>query len=240
MFANIWLTSALTVTAIFSASAIYKSYSDLQEAKQIQESFQIITDIKTLLAKQYNKNPQDITRDEIITYLPSGGNWEKVLLLDRNSDSNLSEDELINEDGKLVLDESEKIKLLAVKAKLRDTLDTSSVTVDSGKYTFEVGYNENIKEKDKVIEDSLSKVIYYMTQKSIYGTTTLDATELSNIITSFIPLDSIYQDLTNIGETTDSQETKKRILYKELLKIRLEKNENTQEAKLYKILKDIL
>lgn len=52
MLGNIWLSSALIVTAIFSASAIYKSYSDIQEAKQIQEHYQIISEIKTLLAIQ--------------------------------------------------------------------------------------------------------------------------------------------------------------------------------------------
>lgn len=90
MLGNIWLSSALIVTAIFSVGAMYKSYSDIQEAKQVQEHYEIISEIKTLLAKQYNKNPQDITRDEIIAHLPKGGNWEKVLLLDRQKDSNLS------------------------------------------------------------------------------------------------------------------------------------------------------
>ena len=69
MLGNIWLSSALIVTAIFSASAMYKSYSDLQETRQIQENYEIISNIKTLLAKQYNKNPEDVTRDEIIAHL---------------------------------------------------------------------------------------------------------------------------------------------------------------------------
>ncbi|MDZ7818138.1 MAG: hypothetical protein U5K55_05785 [Aliarcobacter sp.] len=94
MLGNIWLSSVLIVTAIFSAGAMYKSYSDIQEAKQIKENYEIVSDIKILLSKQYNKNPEDITRDEIIAHLPRGGNWEKVLLLDRNKDSNLSNKEL--------------------------------------------------------------------------------------------------------------------------------------------------
>ena len=93
MLGNIWLSSALIVTAIFSISAMYKSYSDIQEAKQIQEHYEIISEIKTLIAKQYNKNPLDITRDEIIANLPKGENWEKVLLLDRDKSSNLSNKE---------------------------------------------------------------------------------------------------------------------------------------------------
>ena len=69
MIGNIWLSSALIIIAIFSSSALYKSYSDIQEAKQIQENYEIISNIKTLLAKQYNKNPEDVTRDEIIAHL---------------------------------------------------------------------------------------------------------------------------------------------------------------------------
>lgn len=119
MIGNIWLSSALIITAIFSSSALYKSYSDIQEAKQIQENYEIISNIKTLLAKQYNKNPEDVTRDEIIAHLPSGGNWEKILLLDRNESSTLANKELINDEGKFEISEDQKLKLLALKAKLK-------------------------------------------------------------------------------------------------------------------------
>ena len=125
MFGNIWLSSALIVTAIFSASAMYKSYSDVQEAKQIQENYEIISEIKTLLSKQYNKNPQDITRDEIIVHLPKGENWEKVLLLDRNKSSNLTNKELVYISGNGELSQDEKLKLLALKAKLKNIIDVS-------------------------------------------------------------------------------------------------------------------
>ncbi len=54
---------------------IETSKTNIKEAKQIQEQYEIIKDIKTLLAKQYNKNPEDITRDEIIVHLPKGENW---------------------------------------------------------------------------------------------------------------------------------------------------------------------
>ena len=111
MIGNIWLSSALIIIAIFSSSALYKSYSDIQEAKQIQENYEIISNIKTLLAKQYNKNPEDVTRDEIIAHLPSGGNWDKVLLLDRNESSTLANKELINDEGKFEISEDQKLKL---------------------------------------------------------------------------------------------------------------------------------
>jgi hypothetical protein len=128
MIGNIWLSSALIITAIFSSSALYKSYSDIQEAKQIQENYEIISNIKTLLAKQYNKNPEDITRDEIIAHLPRGGNWEKVLLLDRNDSSTLANKELVNDEGKFEISEDQKLKLLALKAKLKNITDVSSIS----------------------------------------------------------------------------------------------------------------
>ena len=108
MLGNIWLSSALIVTAIFSAGAMYKSYSDIQEAKQIQEHYEIISEIKTLIAKQYNKEPNEITRDDIIVHLPKGENWEKVLLLNRDKSSNLSNKELVNETGNFEISEDEK------------------------------------------------------------------------------------------------------------------------------------
>ena len=241
--ANIWLTSAFTVTVIFSASAMYKSYSDIQEAKQIQEHFQVITDIKTLLAKQYNKNPQDVTRDEIIAYLPSNSNWDKVLLLDRNRDSTLSEDELVNSDGKMVLNENERLKLLAIRAKLKDTLNTTTVAVSNGNYTFDIAYNKSIKEKDKTIESSLDKAIYFLIQKTILDTsTTVDNTLITQVINSYTPLNDIYQKLNGITETSTTVEieAKKKEYFQYLLKERLKKNKNTQEARLYTILKDLL
>ncbi len=238
--ANIWLTSALIVTAIFSASAMYKSYSDLNEAKQIQEHFEIITDIKILLAKQYNKNPNEITRDEIIAYLPKGGNWDKVLLLDRNNDSTLSEDELVNDDGQIEIDENEKVKLLALKAKMNNSLATANMSATDGKYTFDIAHNKSIKQKDKTIEDSLNKAIYYAIQEAIYGTQTDYTTLSADMVDDFIPLSDMYHDLSDIGLVDDDEITKKKIYFKALLKQRLEKSLNPQEAKLYKLMKDEL
>jgi hypothetical protein len=241
MFATkIWLASALTVTAIFTASAVYKSYSDLHEAKQIQEHFEIITDIKTLLAKQYNKNPNDITRDEIIAYLPKGGNWDKVLLLDRNQDSTLSEDELVNNDGEIIINEDEKVKLFALKAKLNDTLNTASMSASNGTYTVNIAHNKTIKQKDKTVEDSLEKAIYYATQELIYGTETNYSSVVTNMVDNFTPHNDIYHDLSDIGLSTDSETIKKEKYFKSLLKSRLEKSLTPIESKLYTLLKDEL
>lgn len=237
---KIWLTSALIVIAVFSASAIYKSYSDLQEAKLIQEHIQIISDIKTLLAKQYNKNPQDITRDEIIAYLPKGGNWDKVLLLDRDSDSTLTNNELVNIDGKIILDENDKIKLLAIKAKLKDNLKTDTLVLNSGQYTLDVGFNKSIKENEKIIDESLNKAIFYMIQQIIYNNSIIDNSSfLSTVITEFTPHDSIYQDMGTVANDAELI-AKKETYFRTLLKNRLIENKNLEEAKLYLLLKDIL
>ncbi len=156
MFGNIWLSSALVVTAIFSASALYNSYSDIQEAKQIQEHYEIISEIKTLLAKQYNKNPQDITRDEIIAHLPKGENWEKVLLLDRNKDSNWTNKKLLKEDGQIEIIADEKLKVSALKA----VSNNNSMTLTNNKYTFTVGENnKNEIIKDIQIQNAIKKAI---------------------------------------------------------------------------------
>ena len=177
MIGNIWLSSALIITAIFSSSALYKSYSDIQEAKQIQENYEIISNIKTLLAKQYNKNPEDVTRDEIIAHLPSGGNWEKILLLDRNESSTLANKELVNDEGKFEISEDQKLKLLALKAKLKNITDVSSISADTStkKYTFEAGdIEKNRVLLDNDLEKSITKAIFFLTEDILYATGSVD------------------------------------------------------------------
>ncbi|BAK72049.1 hypothetical protein [Arcobacter sp. L] len=235
MLGNIWLSSALIVTAIFSISAMYKSYSDIQEAKQIQEHYEIISEIKTLIAKQYNKNPQDITRDEIIANLPKGENWEKVLLLDRDKSSNLSNKELINSLGKIEISENEKLKLLALKAKLKDIIDVNSIEVTNNKYTFEVGQqNKNSVIKDIDIENSITNAIDALAKDILYSTTTNKETVVNDVVNKFIPNDDKFYFLE------DLKEDEKKNYFKSKIKERLYKNENSQETRLYKELKDML
>lgn len=237
MLGNIWLSSALIVTAIFSAGAMYNSYSDIQEAKQIQEHYEIISEIKTLLAIQYNKKPQDITRDEIIAHLPNGGNWEKVLLLDRNKDSTLTNKELLVENGKMEISEDEKLKLLALKAKLKNIIDVNAITSVDGKYTFEVGENnKNVVFKDKDIEDSINRAIHFLGVELLYS----GKTELETVATlknNFIPYNEMYQDFRKIGETSDPDEEvlkkrKKAYFIKRIID-KLYLNETVIETKLY-------
>jgi hypothetical protein len=239
MLGNIWLSSALIVTAIFSAGAMYNSYSDIQEAKQIQEHYEIIFEIKTLLAKQYNKNPQDITRDEIIAHLPIGGNWEKILLLDRNSDSTWTNKELVNKDGNFEISQDEKLKLLALKAKLKDMIDLNSVTPQDGKYIFEISMdNKNITVKDEEIEKAVKRAISYMITKVIYDGVT-DYSTLLPEIKKLTPHENIYHDM---GEDLSEEvlKQKKEDFFQTKIKNQLLKNQSGDEARLYFLMKDIL
>ena len=247
MLGNIWLSSILIVTAIFSASAMYKSYSDVQEAKQIQENYEIISNIKTLLAKQYNKNPEDITRDEIIAHLPRGGNWEKVLLLDRNESSTLSNKELVNEAGNFEISEDQKLKLLALKSKLKNIMDVSTITADSStkKYTFEVGdIEKNRVLLDNDLEKSITKAIFFLTEDILYATGSVDIdTVLKKSIEDFTPYDSLYQDFKTTGETSISDaelKTRKQAFFKSKIKEKLILNETAMETRLYLKLEDEL
>ncbi len=248
MFGNIWLSSALIVTAIFSASAMYKSYSDVQEAKQIQENYEIISEIKTLLAKQYNKNPDEITRDEIIANLPKGENWEKVLLLDRNKDSNLTNKELVNSEGNFEISKDEKLKLLALKAKLKNITDVSSITADTTtkKYTFDVGENnKNQVLNDSEIEQSVNRAIDFLGVEILYSNKTVSETmiKLLDDGNNFIPYDKMYQDFKKTSETSisvDVLKTRKQDYFKSKIKEKLYLNETAIETKLYYQLKDVL
>ena len=239
MLGNIWLSSALIVTAIFSASAMYKSYSDIQEAKQIQEHYKIVSEIKTLIAKQYNKNPDEITRDEIIAHLPKGENWEKVLLLDRNKDSDLTNKALANEDGDFEISEDEKLKLLALKAKMKDITDVNAINPVNNKYTFSVGKNEkNMVLNDSEIEASLNRAIHYLEVKILYSGEVLDDVEYNDVIKKFTPYTNIYKDF-GIEDEKEIEKAKEKY-FRTKIKERLLKNQNSTETRLYNHLGSIL
>ena len=248
MLGNIWLSSVLIVTAIFSAGALYKSYSDVQEARQIQENYEIVSEIKTLIAKQYNKNPEKITRDEIIAHLSNGGNWEKVLLLDRNSDSNLSNKEAANSNGNFEISEDEKLKLLALKSKLKNIIDVSSIAADTTtkKYTFKTGITEkNVVLNDLEIEKSIDRAIHFLAVEILYSSETVSntITKLEADANNFIPYENMYQDFKKVSESTlndDDLKERKQIYFKSKIKEKLLKNETAIETRLYLLLKDEL
>lgn len=239
MLGNIFFSTAIAITLMFSASATYKSYSDLQEAKQIQESYEIIADIKNILSQQYNKSPNDITRDEIISMLPIGGSWDKILLSNRNS--TLDNDALVNEDGHFILNEDQKIKLMALRAKLQNISNLNSSTDGNSQITF---YDDNSKNnyvfKDKVINTNLNKIIEILDIKKSDITT---ETDLDNLIDAYVPYSNIYQDIkVSENEVLSAYEIKnrKKDYFKSQIKQRLMLSKNSKDINTYNQIKGLL
>lgn len=239
MIGNIFISSALVVVVIFSTSALFKSLSDIKEAKEIQEHYEIVKDIKTLLAKQYNINIEDITRDDIIAYLPKGGNWEKVLLLDRQKNSNLSNKEFIDKNANIEISEDEKLKLLALRAKLKDTININDSNLENKKYKITIGTNaQNIISQDKDFEDRLNKAINYLASEILYSNKDITDT-LEKVFNDIDPdknenKEGFFNYKNIYLEDTDE---KKKLYIKEKLKQRLEQNQNSIETRLYGELK---
>ncbi len=241
MIGNIFISSALVVVVIFSTGALFKSLSDIKEVKEIQEHYEIVKDIKTLLAKQYNKNIEEITRDDIIANLPQGENWEKVLLLDRNKSSKLSnqDKEFINKDANIEISEDEKLKLLALRAKLKDTININDSNLENKKYKITIGTNaQNIISQDKDFEDRLNKAINYLASEILYSNKDITDT-LEKVFNDINPdknenKEGFFNYKNIYLEDTDE---KKKLYIKEKLKQRLEQNQNSIETRLYGELK---
>ncbi len=239
MIGNIFISSALVVVVIFSTGALFKSLSDIKEAKEIQEHYEIVKDIKTLLAKQYNINIEDITRDDIIAYLPKGGSWEKVLLLDRQKNSNLSNKEFIDKNANIEISEDEKLKLLALRAKLKDTININDSNLENKKYKITIGTNaQNIISQDKDFEDRLNKAINYLASEILYSNKDITDT-LEKVFNDIDPdknenKEGFFNYKNIYLEDTDE---KKKLYIKEKLKQRLEQNQNSIETRLYGELK---
>ncbi len=244
MLGNILISSALVVVTIFSTGALWKSLSDIKEANQIQEHYKIVSEIKTLLAKQYNKNPENITRDEIIIHLPNGQNWEKILLLDRDKSSTISNKSLINKDADIEISEDEKLKLLALKAKLKDLTDINSVSPINGKYIFEVGKSEkNSIVQDLEIQENVDKAIHSLSQDILYVSNPSKSSILDSVLENFTPYEKFYftflkENETNISE--DELKKRKKDFFKQKIKEKLYKNESSIETRLYKELESLL
>lgn len=245
MLGKIWLSSAIAVVAIFSASVAYKSYSDLQDVKHMQESYEIIRDIKTLLAYKYSIDPQDISRDEIIALLPQSGNWEWLLLLERTSSADLQNDALLQEDGTLQISEEDKLKLFALRAKLKESGNDNSVreVEISGKKNLilDVGIEEkNLSYKDEAIQKALQKVI----DASLYSIETITKTDYNNLVEDNIPYNLMYQDFLKDGETLplddDILKQRKEEYFKQRVLEVLLKPQSPRDVKLYNKLKSFL
>jgi hypothetical protein len=249
MLGNIWLSSALIVIAIFSTSSIYTSYSNTQEAKQIQENYQIVSNIITLLSEQYNKSPDEVTRDEIMMHLPVGGNWEKVLLLDRNNSSNISNNALVNKDGNFVLRESEILKLFALRARLRKESISFVEEVDeeTRNITFLVNKEEKlVNKKNAAILKNVNKAIEYLNRSILFTVLSSDeiALVLNTAIDKYTPYSDIYQNMkknSDLLPLTDIEiKQRKEAYFRKKIKEKLILNKNPMETKLYYYLKDLL
>ena len=240
MIGNLWVSSAVAITVIFSASVAYKSYQDIQNAKNIQQSFEIITEIKELIAKQYSKDPSQITRDEIIAFLPKGKNWEQVLLNNRRSGS-IHKDVLLDEEGNFVLNEEEKIKLLALRAKLKEYGMQSNTTSNGNVIKFDIEMTDkNISYKDTAFQRSIDKTIELISLSIQEGDTT---NSIISMIENRTPYENIYQ---NMKESTDEDLTqtqineRKKDYFKSRIKEQLLSSRNSRDMKIYNTLKDEL
>ena len=241
MIGNIFISSALVVVVIFSTGALFKSLSDIKEAKEIQEHYEIVKDIKTLLAKQYNINIEDVTRDDIIAYLPKGGNWEKVLLLDRRKDSKLGSDkDFINEKANITIIKDEKLKLLALKAKLKDIQNTNELTEKDNKIEVIIGKEgQNIYSKQQKLDDSIKIAINFLFQEIVYKSGDLKI-KLDEALEDKVFFD--YSQIEYDFETTDTTElaAKRKVYLKQKIKDELLKNNNTINSSLYEKLESSL
>ena len=181
-------------------------------------------------------------------HLPAGGNWEKVLLLNRNTSSTIENDALVDEDGNFVLNESEQLKLFALRAKLSNLSDSNTEVLDerTKDYTFVVGKDDkNIVNKNISIDDSVEKAIEYLSTAILYSSLTSSEIEviLENAIETYTPHSDIYQDMkTSETEVIDDTELaiRKKAFFKKRLEEELLLNKNAMETKLYYYLKDLL
>lgn len=236
MLGNIWISSALVVVTIFSTGSLWKSLSDIKEAKQIQEHYEIIKEIKTQITLKYNIDPENISRDDIIAHLPKGENWEKILLLDRNKDSklNIEAKEFINQQGNIIISEDEKLKLLALKAKLKDIVNLNNNTPTNGIYTFKIEKEEkNIYSKEEKLNKDIERAINFLYQEIIINDSSI---LLNNILENKVFFD--YDNINNNLELKSDDEKKtylKKRIFSELLK-----DNNSLKTNLYEKLKDIL
>lgn len=240
MIGNIWVSSAIAITLVFTASVSYKAYEDIQSAKNIQQSFELITEIKELISKQYNKDPSQITRDEIIAFLPKGKNWEKILLSNRRS-GNIHNDSLLNENAEFIIDENEKIKLLALKAKLKEYGMQTSTTQNGSEINFQIGMtNKNSLHEDEIVQNRVEKTIELI---SLAMQNSNSKSSIVEMIENNTPYSVIYQDMKNLDSEslTQSQlKERKEAYFKNRIKQKLLSSKNSRDMKIYNELKDEL
>ena len=215
MLANIFLTSALVVTLFVLGVSSFDHYFKLQDVKKLQETHETITEIKKILATQYNKNPEDITRDEIIAILPKGKNWEKLFFVNNNN--------IIDEDGNFEISQDDKLQLLALKSKLKNFSDLSTSLVDEEKNI--VKFIVSSEEKNRLNTINVIKKDVQLLKEIIY-------INIDNITTQ-AAFETIIYNNTSIN-------TNEIDMLKNALKKDLKKSQNSMDLIIYKKIKAYL
>ena len=251
MIGKVFISSTIVIALIFLASSIENSKSNIKEAKQIQEHYEIVKDIKTQIALKYNINPENITRDDIIAHLPKGENWEKILLLDREKNSHIKNKEFINSSANIEISEDEKIKLLALKAKLKDSIDVNNLETKDNKVNMNIAYDvKSLVKNEEVVKKSVEQAVTYLYvaifSKSVTGNGVVDSQELDKEFdkflvlldkpkgeNEFVPFDYMVFDLDNT--ITDEEKISN---FKEKVKIKLLENRNGREQYIKEYIKE--
>lgn len=239
MIANIWITSSLIVSSIFLTGAIFKSYSDIQEAKQIQEHYETIKNIKSQIALRYNLDPNNINKDDIISHLPKGENWENILFTDRQNNSATKKDFLVS-DGNITISKDERLKILALKAKIRDILDTNKLEEIDNSYKINVGAeNENTQSKERRLNENINKAINYLYNEIVMNSNNLSSADIDKIfedkgIATLVEKNKLffyYEDLNSTVSALTKDDIKKYL--KQKLKEELLTNSDSIKSALY-------
>ena len=135
--------------------------------------------------------------------------------------------------------EDEKLKLLALRAKLKDTININDSNLENKKYKITIGTNaQNIISQDKDFEDRLNKAINYLASEILYSNKDITDT-LEKVFNDIDPdknenKEGFFNYKNIYLEDTDE---KKKLYIKEKLKQRLEQNQNSIETRLYGELK---
>lgn len=162
----------------------YNSYLQIKEARQIKENYELISSIKSLIAKQYNKEANDVTKDEIIAFLPKDSSWEKVLKISREQNAQ----NFIDENGDLLLSEDEKIKLLALKSKLKAIVDTSTLQKQDGVYKIDLVINQKSFQNDEeILNKHINKAKKYLVDEILYNNKLVDNAFIDLVVSTFTP-----------------------------------------------------
>ncbi|MDX4036363.1 hypothetical protein [Aliarcobacter skirrowii] len=240
MVSNIFIKSAFVVVSIFVIAGAIHSLNTKREIRHIQENYEIISKLKEDYAKKYNiKDTSTITRDDLIASLPNGS-WEKAFLLDRDSSSNLSNKNFIDENANIKIDQSERLKIMALRAKI----SKEQFILENGEYKIQIAphsknfYNEQKEWKDSV--NSATNYLFAILLPNILDTNKkIDDVSNINIIKDFkeSKVESFIPDYNNVIED-EKKDLKDRFIYS--IKESLNSSTIGYEARVHQVLKDNL